>query len=114
MNDILKTFNTTDTWLDVETLASLKNISARAVRLALNKNTKYDFKTETVRGGKSYKIRLSSIEADLQVKYIKEYYDNLTFANDIVELNTIEPMTEKVILAKQKNLALARSEERRV
>src|SRR5574344_458068 len=108
MNDILKTFNTTDTWLDVETLASLKNISARAVRLALNKNTKYDFKTETVRGWKSYKIRLSSIEEKLQVKYIKEYYDNLTFSNDIVELHTIEPKPEKIILAKQKNLALAK------
>src|SRR5574344_1742442 len=108
MNDTLKTFNTTDTWLDVETLAGLKNISARAVRLALNKKTEYDFKTKTVRGGKSYKIRLSSIEEDLQVKYIKEYYDNLTFTNDIVELHTIEPNPEKVILAKQKNLALAK------
>lgn len=47
MEDILKTFNTTDTWLDAETVANLKGISARAVRLSIKK---YDYKEETVRG----------------------------------------------------------------
>ena len=40
-----------DIWIDVETLAKLKNITRRAVRLALNQN-KYEYKVENIRGGK--------------------------------------------------------------
>ena len=75
---MLKKFNTTETWIDVETLANLKGISKRAIRLSFNsKNSNYETKIENGKGGKLYKIRLSSIEEDLQIKYIHEYYDTL-------------------------------------
>ena len=40
--------NNNDIWIDVETLAKLKNITRRAVRLALNQN-KYEYKVENIR-----------------------------------------------------------------
>ena len=49
--------NNNDIWIDVETLAKLKNITRRAVRLSLNQN-KYEYKVENIRGGKTYKIKL--------------------------------------------------------
>ena len=36
-------------------------------------------KLKTAKGGHLYKIRLSSIEEELQIKYIHEYYDKYTF-----------------------------------
>ena len=42
--------NNKDIWIDVETLARLKNITRRAVRLSLNQN-KYEYKVENIRGG---------------------------------------------------------------
>ena len=43
MKDMLKKFNTTETWIDVETLANLKGISKRAIRLSFNsKNSNYE------------------------------------------------------------------------
>lgn len=62
MGNFLQTFNTIETWIDVDILAALKGISKRAVRLRLNnQNNKYEFKSEKVKGGQAYKIRLSSI-----------------------------------------------------
>ena len=69
MDDILKTFNTADTWIDVETVAGLKNVKARAIRIVFKKETNtYIYKEESSRGGKAYFIKLSSIE-DKQFKY---------------------------------------------
>ena len=80
MKDMLKNFNTTETWIDVETLANLKGISKRAIRLSFNsKNSNYETKIEIGKGGHLYKIRLSSIEEDLQIKYIHEYYEGRIF-----------------------------------
>ena len=62
--------NNNDIWIDVETLAKLKNITRRAVRLALNQN-KYEYKVENIRGGKTYKIKLSTLEEELQLKYFR-------------------------------------------
>ena len=70
-NSILNSINTENTWVDVDTVAALKNISKRAVRLSLN-NNKYEYTTEKTRGGKTYKIKLSSLEPELQIKYIQE------------------------------------------
>lgn len=109
METYLKNFNLTEVWIDVETLAGLKNITPRGVRSGLkSKNNKYDYTTQTVRGGMSYKIRLSSIEPALQKKYIDEYYDNLIFADNLIQLHKSEKITEKFISQKQKNLALAK------
>ena len=64
---MLKKFNTTETWIDVETLANLKGVSKRAIRLSFNsKNSNYETKIENGKGGKLYKIRLSSIEEELE------------------------------------------------
>src|SRR5574344_2957405 len=112
-NEILKTFDTSNVWLSVDIIAKLKNISSRAVRLALkkeNSNAKnqYVYRTESVKGGSGYKILLSSIEEELQIKYIKEYYAELKFTNDIIKLETIPIKKEKIISDKQKNLALSK------
>ena len=54
---MLKKFNTTETWIDVETLANLKGVSKRAIRLSFNsKNSNYETKIENGKGGKLYKI----------------------------------------------------------
>ena len=106
---MLKKFNTTETWINVETLANLKGISKRAIRLSFNsKNSNYETKIENGKGGHLYKIRLSSIEEDLQIKYIHEYYDTLSTTNNIIELHNFEPKAEKIISFKQRELALAK------
>lgn len=86
-----------DIWIDVETLAKLKNITRRAVRLSLNQN-KYEYKIENIRGGKTYKIKLSTLEEDLQLKYLQEYYDD--FKSDkaeVIELSNLNIKQEKLI-----------------
>ena len=106
---MLKKFNTTETWIDVETLANLKGVSKRAIRLSFNsKNSNYETKIKNGKGGKLYKIRLSSIEEELQIKYIHEYYDILATTNNIIELHNFEPKAEKIISFKQRELALAK------
>ena len=59
-NNILNNIDRTQTWVDVETVAKLKGITKRGVRLSLNQN-KYEYKVENVRGGKTYKIKLSTL-----------------------------------------------------
>src|SRR5574344_1224389 len=113
MENILKTFNTTDTWLDFETIAALKKISNRAVRLSLKRKNsdgtnKYNYQTATVRGGSAYKIQLASIEEEFQIKYIKEYYDNLTLVDNKIELHNFQPKLEKIISEFQRKKALAK------
>lgn len=79
--------NNNNIWIDVETLAKLKNITRRAVRLALNQN-KYEYKVENIRGGKTYKIKLSTLEEELQLKYFQEYFDDYkTCDNEVIELS---------------------------
>ena len=91
MKNLLEKFNTAETWIDVDILAKLKGVSKRAIRLSFNsKNSKYETKIEKGKGGKLYKIRLSSIEEDLQLKYIREYYDTLATTNNIVELHNFQ------------------------
>ena len=88
-------------WIDVETLAILKNITKRAVRLSLNKN-KYEYIIENVKGGKTYKIKLSSIEENYQKKYIQEMYIKDNYINsELIELNNF-----KWILAREGEKAL--------
>ncbi|MBQ6351599.1 MAG: DDE-type integrase/transposase/recombinase, partial [Methanobrevibacter sp.] len=100
--------NNNDIWIDVETLAKLKNITRRAVRLALNQN-KYEYKVENIRGGKTYKIKLSTLEEELQLKYFQEYYDDYrTCENEVIELNNLNIKQEKLISENQKKIALAK------
>ncbi len=105
-NTILNNINTEETWIDVETLSKLKGITKRAVRISINN---YIHKVENTRGGKAYKIQLSSIEKELQIKYIQEYYNQINAAeNEIIELNNLEIKQDKLISEEQKTLALAK------
>ena len=100
--------NNNDIWIDVETLAKLKNITRRAVRLALNQN-KYEYKVENIHGGKTYKIKLSTLEEELQLKYFQEYYDDYkTSENEVIELSNLNIKQEKLISENQKKIALAK------
>jgi len=106
--DILNNIETDKTWIDVETVAKLKNISKRGVRLSLNSG-KYEFKVEKSRGGKTYKIKLSTLEEEYQIKYINEYYNDFSnINNEIIELNNFKVKQEKLISESQKKMALAK------
>ena len=106
--DILNNIETDKTWIDVETVAKLKDVTKRAVRLALNSG-KYEFKVEKNRGGRTYKIKLSTLEEDLQIKYINEYYNDFSnINNEVIELNNFEVKQEKLISTSQKKVALAK------
>ena len=106
--DILNNIETDKTWIDVETVAKLKDISKRGVRLSLNSG-KYEFKVEKSRGGKTYKIKLSTLEEEYQIKYINEYYNDFSnINNEIIELNNFKVKQEKLISETQKKMALAK------
>jgi hypothetical protein len=61
------------TWIDVKTLAEIKKVTPRAVRLSLPKSG-YSFREVNSSGGKSYEILLSSLEPKLQDIYRDRYY----------------------------------------
>ena len=106
--DILNNIETDKTWIDVETVAKLKDISKRGVRLSLNSG-KYEFKVEKSRGGKTYKIKLSTLEEEYQIKYINEYYNDFSNINtEIIELKNFQVKQEKLISESQKKMALAK------
>ena len=105
-NNILNNIDRTQTWVDVETVAKLKGITKRGVRLSLS-NDKYEYKVENVRGGKTYKIKLSTLEEEYQIKYIQEYYDDFKHIdNEIIELNNVEIKQERLISETQKKMIL--------
>ena len=106
-DEILEKVNTEDIWVDTETVAKLKDITNRAVRMSLNRN-KYIYKTEKVKGGFAYKIKLQSLEEHLQVKYIQEYYDLRSIDNEVIELKNMKIKQEKLISETQKKMALAK------
>lgn len=91
-------------WIDVSTLATLKNRTPRAIRLSLP-NNKYIYKVQKNKSSDSYKIQLSSIEPELQSKYLSQYYQSI-LSNEPVELTGIKE--ERVIPEQQKKLALAK------
>ncbi len=103
--------NVQDIWIDVNTVAKLRGVTKRAVRLAIRQG-RYISKTNNIRGGKSYRILLSSLEPEMQNKYLSEYY------NSLIITETSEPFTvidnnkelkqDKIINEKQKQIALAR------
>ena len=60
-----------DIYIDINDLAELKGVTTRAIRLAISKG-KYEAREIQVQGGKSYEILLSSIEPDVQEKYLEK------------------------------------------
>ena len=107
-NTDINNINTEEIWVDVETVARLKKISKRAVRLSLN-NDKYECKSEKCRGGYLYKIKLSTLETELQKKYIEEYLEEVKAADsEVIELGNLKIKQENLISESQKELALAK------
>ena len=104
----MQDMNINEIWIDVETLAKLKNITKRAVRLSLNQN-KYEYKIDSTRGGKTYKIKLSSLEEDLQTKYIQDFYMDFKNTNsEIIEFKNLNIKQKKLVSESQKKMALAK------
>lgn len=94
-------------WIDVKTLSELKKVTQRAIRLAIRQK-KYIAKAENAKGGKGYQICLSSVEPELQTRYIKEYY-NSDILTQSEELNLpVNPVQEKIVPENMKRIALAR------
>ena len=58
-----------DKYITIQELADLKGVSTRAIRMSRDK---YVTREIIVRGGKSFEILLSSIEPELQEKYLNE------------------------------------------
>ena len=105
----LNKIQTDNTWIDVTTLAKLKGITERAVRISLNKNKYISRVEKNSRGAKTYKIKLRSLEEELQIKFIQEYYDDYNnIDNEVIELNNLNIKQEKLISEKQKEIALAK------
>ncbi|MDD3149503.1 MAG: hypothetical protein PHV68_01615, partial [Candidatus Gastranaerophilales bacterium] len=70
---INKVLNVNDCWIDIKKVAELKGVTKRAVRLAIQRN-KYISKTIQTSKGQSYQILLSSLEKDIQQKFLDEHY----------------------------------------
>lgn len=62
-----------DIWVDIKTVASIKNVTSRAIRLSFSKG-KYIYRETKQQGGKSYEILLSSLEPRVQDIYKHTYY----------------------------------------
>jgi len=72
-------------WIDIKTLAEIKNVTSRGIRLALPKG-KYVFRETMGQGGKSYEILLSSLDEKTQDIYKNTYY------KEIIETVNQEPI----------------------
>ena len=69
----------------------------------------YEYKVENIRGGKTYKIKLSTLEEELQLKYFQEYYDDYKSCdNEVIELSNLNIKQEKLISENQRKIALAK------
>ena len=89
-----------DKYITIQELADLKGVSARAIRMSRDK---YITREIIVRGGKSFEIRLSSIESELQEKYFNE---KTQIKSDSTALIPITPT--KNLPTKANEIALAR------
>jgi len=108
MNEIPNSIlDTSKVFIDVKTLAEFKGVTERAIRIAIRKD-KYIAKTENVRGGKSYRICLSSVEPEIQSKYMNDYYKALVLEETQDIKLCLEPIQEKIIPENMKKIALAR------
>jgi len=63
-------------WVDLKAIAEIKEVTSRALRLALKKD-KYTFRETITQGGKSYEILLSSLEQRVQEIYKNTYYKEI-------------------------------------
>ena len=69
-------------YITIKELAKLKGVSTRSIRLS---KSKYISREITVKGGKSFEILLSNIEAELQEKY----YSKIVLTYEVKQLPTL-------------------------
>ncbi|MEW5819230.1 MAG: transposase [Cyanobacteriota bacterium] len=94
-------------WLDINTVAKIKSVTTRAVRLSI-RNKKYIARTADQRGGKSYEVLLESLEPQFQNRYLNEMYKNVVLEEVEEPLHPIQVVQEKIIPESAKKIALAR------
>ncbi len=87
-------------YITIKELANLKDVSTRAIRLS---KSKYQTREIKVQGGTSFGILLSSIEPELQGKYLDKKIEIKTESTSLVPINFKEDSTDKA-----KETALAR------
>lgn len=100
-----------DKYITIKELADLKGVSTRAIRLSKDK---YNTREITVKGGKSFEILFSSIEPDLQEKYLKNIIpvENKKLLPAPVEFQ--KPDKAKVIALARYELVKVWQEQRKV
>lgn len=89
-----------DKYITIKELADLKGVSTRAIRLS---KSKYQTREIKVQGGTSFEILLSSIEPELQEKYLDKKTEIKMESTSLVPINFKEDSTDKA-----KETALAR------
>jgi len=89
-----------DKYITIKELAELKGVSTRAIRLS---KLKYQTREIKVQGGTSFEILLSSIEPELQGKYLDKKVEIKNESTSLVPINFKDDSTDKV-----KETALAR------
>lgn len=97
-------------WIDLKTIAEIKEVTSRALRIALNKG-KYTFRETKTQGGKSYEILLSSLEPHVQEVYKNTYYREIieTVNHDMLLPVEKTVKTESGFIPEQaKTIALAK------
>lgn len=102
--------NSNELWVDVKTIAQIKEVTPRALRLAL-KRGKYTFREVKIQKKKSYEILLSSLEPQVQDTYLNTHYREVVEAVDHDLLLPIEKpvKTESGFVPEQaKTVALAK------
>lgn len=95
-------------WIDLKTAAELKGVTARALRLALNKG-KYTTREVFAQGGKTSEILLSSLEAKVQEKYRNIYYKEIVqLEAELLPITKTESTEQNFIPETAKTIALSR------
>ncbi len=95
-------------WIDLKTAAEIKDITPRALRLALAKG-KYTSRESITQGGKSYEILLSSLEPRVQEIYKNKYYQEIVeLEAQIIHITKPEPIESGFIPETARTVALAR------
>src|SRR5574344_2712829 len=84
----------------IKELADLKGVSTRAIRLSKDK---YQTREIIVKGGKSFEILLSSIEPELQEKYLEQKSIITSSCTSLIPI-----VKEKSLPTKANEIALAR------
>ena len=89
-----------DKYITIKELADLKGVSTRAIRLA---KSKYQIQEIKVKGGKSFDILLSSIEPELQEKYLNKTTELNSTCTALIPLHPAQNLPNKA-----NEIALAR------